>query len=174
MSSAEQRIQRLEDLESIRHLKHYYFCHCVDEGIAGDEQAAEKIASRLTDDVVLDFTRMPLFEGKQAVLEFLAGVVPDVISWAQHRVVNDVIEVDGDRASGVWYVDCPVVYREGKLPGLEGNCLVAGRYEEEHRRVDGVWKFSRIVALVDVQSSSEVNWRDAEWRRSNRDEGASA
>ena len=169
MENTEQRLQRLEDIESIRYLKHYHFCHCVDEGIAGDQQAAEKIAGRLTDDAVLDFTGMPLFEGKQAVLEFLTGVVPDVISWSQHRVVNEVIDVDGDRARGVWYVDCPVVYRAGKLPGLEGNCLVVGRYEEEYRRVSGVWKFSRIVALVDVQSAFDVNWREANWRRSNRD-----
>ena len=169
MQSLEQRIQQLEDIEAIRYLKHYYFCHCVDLGVAGDASVAEKIASRLTDDVALDFTGMPLFEGRNAVLQFLTVTVPDLISWCQHRVLNEVIDVEGDTARGVWYVDCPVVYREGKIPELSGSCMVTGRYEEEYRRQNGLWHWSKIVALVDVQQSFEINWSNASRRVNNRE-----
>ena len=33
MSDLEKRIQHLEDLEAIRRLKHYYYCHCVDRAV---------------------------------------------------------------------------------------------------------------------------------------------
>ena len=70
MTDMQARIQYLEDLEAIRRLKHYYYCHCVDRTVAGDEQAIEETISRFTEDIVADFTGLPLTEGKEAVAIF--------------------------------------------------------------------------------------------------------
>ena len=168
MTDLETRIQRLEDLEAIRRLKHYYSCHCVDRGVAGDRQAIAETISRFADDVVADFTGLPLLEGKEAVAEFYAEGVPAFLSWCQHRVMNEVINIDGDVATADWYIDCPAVFREGNPTGIVGSSFIAGRYHEEYARVDGTWMWKRITALLDVQNSFGDHWTNATFIRENR------
>lgn len=156
--SIEKRLQLIEDREAIRHLKHHFYCHCVDRAVAGEAGAMEQLIGRFTDDIVADFTGLPLAEGKAAVSSFYAQGVPAFLSYSQHRVTNDVIEIDGDTATGRWYIDCPVVFREGNPTGNTGPGFIGGRYEEEYRRENGVWKYSRIVALLDMQTEFSSNW----------------
>lgn len=75
--------------------------------------------------------------------------------------MNEVIEIDGDAARATWYVDVPVVFREGNPTGVTGSGFIGGRYEENYVRVDGVWKWTNITALLDVQQSFDENWRNA-------------
>jgi hypothetical protein len=168
MSSLEDRIQYQEDLEAIRRLKHYFYCHCVDRAIAGDAAAITETIGRFTDDIVADFTGFPLAEGKEAVSEFYAQSVPAILSWTQHRVMNEVIDVDGDTARASWYVDCPCDFRAGNPLGMSGSGFINGRYQEECRREEGVWKWQRIVALLDVLGPFEKNWSGATQIQSNR------
>ena len=168
MSDLEKRIRHLEDLEAIRRLKHYYYCHCVDRAVAGDSQASEETISRFSKYIVADFTGLPLAEGKEAVAAFYAQGVPAFLSWCQHRVMNEVIDIDGDTATAMWYIDCPASFREGNPTGIEGSGFIAGRYAEEYIREDDVWKWSKITALLDVQKSFSDNWVGAEQIGSNR------
>lgn len=168
MSDLEKRIQHLEDLEAIRRLKHYYYCHCVDRSVAGDASAIEETISRFSDDIVADFSGLPLAEGKEAVAVFYAQGVPSFLSWCQHRVMNEVIDIDGDTAAASWYIDCPVDFREGNPTGIVGSGFIAGRYQEEFARVDGVWMWKKIVALLDVQRSFQQNWNGAKQLFKNR------
>lgn len=168
MSDLEKRIQHLEDLEAIRHLKHYYYSHCVDRAVAGEAEAMQETVSRFADDMVADFSGLPLAEGKEAVAAFYTQGVPSFLSWCQHRVMNEVIDVDGDTAKATWYIDCPGTFRAGNPLGIDGSGFIAGRYEEEYRRVNGVWMWTKITALLDVQKSFNENWNTAEQLFKNR------
>jgi SnoaL-like domain len=168
MTDLETRIRQLEDLEAIRRLKHYYYCHCVDRTVAGDTQAAAETVSRFADDIVADFTGLPPLDGKEAVSEFYAQGVPAFLSWCQHRVMNEVIDIDGDVATADWYVDCPAVFREGNPSGIVGSGFIAGRYHEVYARVDGIWMWQRITALLDVQAAADDHWVEASFVRVNR------
>ena len=168
MSDLAERIQYLEDLEAIRRLKHYYYCHCVDRTVAGDADAGKETISRFTDDIVADFTGLPLAKGKAAVAEFYAQGVPAFLSWCQHRVTNEVIDINGDTATAMWYIDCPATFREGNPTGVEGSGFIAGRYQEDYVREDGVWKWKKITALLDLQTSFNDNWNSAQQINSNR------
>ena len=169
MTDLEQRLQQQEDLEAIRRLKHYNYCHCVDRAVAGEAAAIEETVSRFTDDVVADFTGFPLAEGREAVTAFYAQGVPAILSYSQHHVFNEVIDVDGDRATGRWYVHCPVVFTEASPVGQVAPGLVMGRYEEEYVREDAVWKWRRIVALLDVVAPGETPWVGASQLFNNPD-----
>lgn len=138
MSDLETRIQHLEDREAIRRLKHYYYCHCVDLAVAGDANAIKETISRFADDMVADFTGLPLMEGKEVVSAFYSQGVPGFLSWCQHRVMNEVIDIDGDTAKATWYIDCPADFRPGNPIGIDGSGIIGGRYEEEYARIDGV------------------------------------
>lgn len=168
MSGFAQRIQYLEDLEAIRRLKHYYYCHCVDRAVAGESAAIQETISRFTDDVVADFTGLPLAEGKEAVSAFYAEGVPAFLSWCQHRVMNEVIDIDGDCATAIWYVDVPCTFRVGNPTGVQGSGFINGRYEEEYVRQDGVWKWVHITALLDTQNLFAENWADVNRVTTNR------
>ncbi|WNC74185.1 nuclear transport factor 2 family protein [Thalassotalea psychrophila] len=168
MSTLENRIKHLEDLEAIRHLKHYYYCHCVDRAVDGDSEAINETISRFTDNIVADFTGMPLTEGKEAVGAFYAQGVPGFLSWCQHRVSNEVINIDGDRATASWYIDCPATFKAGNPVGIEGSGYIAGQYKEQYVKENGIWKWARITALLDVQSSFEQNWQSAKQITTNR------
>tara|TARA_B100000446_G_scaffold74809_2_gene70631 strand:+ start:17016 stop:17528 length:513 start_codon:yes stop_codon:yes gene_type:complete len=170
VSSLEKRIQHLEDLEAIRRLKHYYYCLCVDASVAGDLDKREETLSRFSDDIIADFTGFPVAEGKAAVAAFYAQGVPGMLSWCQHRVMNEVIDIDGDSAKAVWYIDCPATFREGNPLSIAagGTGFIGGRYEEEYVRENGLWKWTKITALLDVMQPFDSNWQGAERVNKNR------
>ena len=158
MTNPEQGRLHREDLEAIRRLKHHNYCHCIDRVVAGEAATIEETVSRFTDDIVADFTGFPLFEGIEAVSEFYAVTVPSILSYSQHYVCNEVIDIHDDRASGRWYIHCPVNFTEASPTGKAGPGLIMGRYEEEYVRDDGVWKWRRIVALLDVLAPGVAPW----------------
>jgi hypothetical protein len=96
------------------------------------------------------------------------GLLQFVISDQSQDCVTGVIDIQGDRATGLWYLQCPVIFTAESPLGQVAPGLIAGRYQEEYVREDGVWKWSRIVALLDVMSPTEKLWADATLLRSNR------
>ena len=151
MTDLEKRIAQLEDMESIRRLKHYYYCHCVDRAVVGDVQAIGETISRFADGMAIDFTGLPVIEGREPVAAFYSQHVPNFMSWCHHRVMNEVIDIDGDTATARWYFECPGNFLEGNPFGLVGSWVVAGRYVEDYVREDGVWKWRKITAKLDTQ-----------------------
>ena len=83
-------------------------------------------------------------------------------------MTNEVIDIDGDTATGIWYIDCPADFHSGNPTGLEGSGFIAGRYKEEYVRIDGVWKWKKITALLDVQAGFGQNWNSAQQIEDNR------
>ncbi|MEY2926136.1 MAG: hypothetical protein RL367_613, partial [Pseudomonadota bacterium] len=56
---------------------------------------------------------------------------------AMHVVTNDRIRVDGDTAEGTWYL-LDLSLRDPQVNPL----LLVALYEEQYRKVDGVWKYT--------------------------------
>ena len=65
-----------------------------------------------------------------------------MIATAQHIVANPLIEVDGDKAHGVWCLISAVTRSDGKTtsnwPGTPA------RYHEDYVKQNGEWKFRRV------------------------------
>lgn len=156
----ERQLKLIEDREAIRELKHHNYCHCVDRAVGGDSAAMDELLSHFTQDILADFTGFPLMKGYANVSPFFANQVPALLSYSQHRVMNDIIKIDGDTATGRWYVDCPVVFRPDNAIGKTGPGFIGGRYEETYRRENGIWKFSRVTALLDVLTEFKGGWPD--------------
>ena len=154
--------------EAIRRLKHFNYCDCVDRMVAGEPSAADQLVERFTDDIVADFTGFPVAEGKADVVDFYTRVVPSILSWCQHRVMNEVIDINGDTATATWYVDVPSMFKAGNVTGVEGSGFIAGRYQEHYVYQDGQWKWTKIVALLDVFNDMDSHWRNASYVFANR------
>lgn len=169
MSDLEARLGRLEDIEEIRKLKHYHYARCIDRMVClHDGKAISETISRFTEDIVIDFTGFPVLTGKEAVAKFFREGVPSWLSWCQHRVMNEVIEIEGDSARAEWYFDCPAFFSGGITARVSGSGLVAGRYREEYIREDGVWKWKRIEAQLDVSHKLKNAFDEATFVEKNR------
>ncbi len=167
MSAIEQRLQHLEDIEAIRQLKHFY-CDRVDRGIGlGDRSALDELLSMFTSDIVADIAGLPVVEGIEAVSSLYTQTVPSLLSWSQHRVMSELIDVRGDTATGQWYLDCPVVFKAGNSLDLSGPSIILGRYHEQYRKEDGIWKWAALTANLDVIAPWDQGWAGAQYMAEN-------
>ncbi len=168
MSDLTARLDHLEQVAAIRRLKHSVYCDGIDRLVAGDSSARAALSTHLADDIVADWSGRELMTGKAAVEAFFFEEVPATLSFSQHRVLNEVIDIDGDVATTSWYLDCPAVFRPGNVRKLEGSALLLGRYREELVREHGIWKWRRITALLDVVQMLGHDWSAVVRRVGNR------
>ena len=168
MREIEERIRSLEQKDAIRHLKHHTYCLCIDKIISGDREPQKQVSAHLTDDVIADFSGFPIMHGRNEVETFLFEHVPSVLAYSQHRVTNEVIALHSNKASAVWYLDCPVVFQPENQLEIIGSGIISGRYEEEYIFENNLWKWSKITALLDTVESFDINWARARQRKTNR------
>jgi ketosteroid isomerase-like protein len=130
-SGLEQRIAQLEDIEAIKKLKANYCLHV-------DHANEEGWVALFTEDAVWDSDKFGRFEGREAI-RGLFRHIPEMLYFAIHYVMNPIIEVDGNRATGIWYLLEPCTFAKG-----EQAAWGAARYDEEYVKVGGQWKFKRL------------------------------
>jgi ketosteroid isomerase-like protein len=131
------RQQVAADAQAIQHLRARY-SHTIDHGIETGEW--DEFLSLYTDDAVVDYPQATL-EGLDEI-EAFARELEAAYEFTMHTAQMPDISVDGDEATGHWYL--MVFY--AATDGSEGYAL--GRYEDDYRRVDGDWHFSGVKARV--------------------------
>ena len=131
-TTLERRIQVLEDIEAIRELKARYCAYC------DDSYDPEGIASLFVDDAVWDGGVLGRCEGQDKIRSFFKNA-SSAISFAIHHVCNPLIEVDGDRATGQWYLFQPCTYADGNRA-----IWMMARYRDEYVREAGGSKFRNV------------------------------
>jgi hypothetical protein len=139
----EQRLQRLDDIETLRQLKFRYCAYC-DAGYDGI-----LLAPLFTDDAVWDGGPLGYAAGRKAIFDFFASC-SKLIPFAIHHVTNPIIEIAGDLATGEWLLWEPMVFARG-----ERATWMAARYYDVYRRVDGKWKFAHVKIDVRMLSPYE-------------------
>jgi uncharacterized protein (TIGR02246 family) len=112
-----------EDRDEIRNLLARYN-HAI------DSQQVDAWAGMFTDDGVFDVGGR-VAKGTDELRAFAEGVKGPM----RHVIANEVIDVEGDEARVQAYV---FVYA-GSPPAVR----TLGTYDDELRRVDGAWRFSR-------------------------------
>ena len=80
-------------------------------------------------------------KGRAAIKTFVAGLPPE--PRVMHPISNLSYEIDGDRATGgAFWQDIGLV---NGMPGV----LVAGRYEDTLRKVDGEWRIATRSIVIE-------------------------
>jgi uncharacterized protein (TIGR02246 family) len=139
-SDPDPQIGRLADIEDLKILKHRYAAFC-DDGFDADG-----IASLFTEDAVWDGGTFGRHEGRQAIREFFTGM-PETTEWACHYMLNPIIQVDGDTATGAWLLWQPLVLKQ------DGQAMwISARYNDTYLRVGAEWLHKSVV--VDIQAYS--------------------
>jgi len=141
------RITRLEDIEAIRQLKARY-CEICD-----DDHDPERITSVFTEDAVWEGRGIGRAEGHAQIRELFARF-QRAMSFTQHMVMNPVLTVDGDRATGTWYFFGPFTFRDGNQAKWQ-----AARYHEEYVKLNGEWKIKHLrVRGPGMSADYETGW----------------
>ncbi len=146
----ERRLRRLEDVEQIRVLKARYCDRC-DAGYDADG-----IAALMTDDAVWDGgATFGVFEGREAIREHFRNASRRV-SIARHQVMNPMIEVEGDDATGQWLLFQPCTV--AAAGATDRAVWLAATYRDRYRRVDGRWLISATVIDVAFFTPYDRGW----------------
>lgn len=120
----------MSDVTEIKQLK-YRYLRCVDMHLW------DELAETLAEDVTASYGARLSFDSRDAVVAGLAEqMTNDVIT--EHRVSHPEIAVDGDTATGRWYLQDRVI-----VPAFSTMIFGAAFYADEYRRVDGRWLISR-------------------------------
>jgi len=139
----EQRIQRLEDIEAIKTLKHTYAFHC-DNGYD-----ANSLAPLFTEDAVWDGGGLGVNKGREAIREFFSAS-PAMVPFAVHYLTNPIIEIDGDKAKGKWFLWEPMVFSEGNQA-----VWMSAQYSDEYVKINGEWMFNNVKIDIHMLSPYE-------------------
>lgn len=140
------RLQVLEDSEAIKKLKARYCAYC------DNNYDADGIAALFTEDAVWDGGSFGKHEGREAIRTFFRGA-PKLLTFAIHQVMNPLIEVQGERATGRWYLFQPCTLAEGNQAAW-----LAARYEEEYVKVNGEWQFTQLKVFSSFMTPYEQGW----------------
>ena len=146
-SEFESRIRRLEDAQEIQNLQARY-AYCVDSG------QREKIPDLFAEAFVAEWVPLGSFDTKPALVAFLMGNAARNVM-TRHQLQTPLIEVQGDRATGTWYMFGPATTVTESGPVA---LWMQGRYENEFVRTGGQWKFSRLKFSFNFLSSFDEGW----------------
>ncbi len=127
-------VRLLLDIEAIKTLKHQYCAYC------DDNYNPDGIADLFVEDAVWDGGQLGRCVGREAIRGFFRGA-PRFLSFAIHQVMNPIIKVDGDRATGEWKLLQPCT-REGK-DGPRAMWLAAN-YHDQYVRTAAGWKYQNL------------------------------
>ena len=146
LEDLERRVRTLEDIEELKRLKARYCAYC------DDSYDADSLASLFTEDAVWDGGMRGRAEGREAIRDFFLRA-PQRLPFALHMVMNPVIEVRGDLASGTWYLFQPCTFAEG-----DQAVWGSARYDEEYARIDGVWMFTHLKLTSFFWTPFDQGW----------------
>jgi hypothetical protein len=135
--SFEQQVQRLIDIEDIKILKRRYAAAC------DDDYNVEKLGVLFTEDAVWDGAEYGGAATRQGIQDFFSST-PEFVKFALHYVINPIIEVDGDTATGQWLLWQPMVMHED-----DQAMVLTARYDEQYVRQDGQWLIKYIKVTVE-------------------------
>lgn len=158
----------LKDIEEIKQLQYEYMY------LLGTFGSGKKVADLFTDDGKAEIQDSGIFQGKKAIAWFFdeidaagyEGVIKNYqytmtqgeypILWpGECLAANPRIKINGITAKGQWFM-----FGFYTLPYADGLKAIwnAGKYENEYKKVDGVWKISFLHFLTNFETTYEQGW----------------
>lgn len=144
--SLEEKVQRLLDIEDIKILKLRYARFC------DDNYNPEGIASCFTEDATWDGGALGFAEGRESIHKYFSNS-PRAVAFATHYTTNPIIEIDGDKADGTWYLWQPMVMVEG-----DQAMWLGAHYEEKYVREGDLWLIHRLKLHIKQFSPYETSF----------------
>ncbi len=137
-------LNEVMDRDHIREVVHRY-CRAVDRGTLEDVMA---LFDNECDLLLIPGNKRA---GRQAVERWYSRYMSHRLECLRHLIHNQIITLNGDRATSKSYFDA--------VGALRGESLVVGGfYEDTLRKVAGQWKFSEKIIRVDFMVPLSEGW----------------
>lgn len=153
--SAEQRLGRLEDLESIRNLKSAYAFYC------DNNYDAEGFQRLFLLDAKWESNVFGVYDGITQIASFIREL-PSQIHFALHYMVNPLINFspDGNSASGRWIlIEYATMAAVEQSPSREPEAVVITcSYHDDFVRTSEGWRFKTVRAHFHNVSAWDLGW----------------
>ncbi|NQT73589.1 MAG: nuclear transport factor 2 family protein [Chloroflexi bacterium] len=136
--------QSLQDIESIKALKHKYF-RCLDSKLWDD------LAECFAEDAVTSFTDGAFqLQGRKSIIQFLRAGLGRETFFGIHHGHHPEIEIQNtNSATGIWSARFYMIDTQGST-GMHSGAI----YYDEYVKVDGEWK----ISSTGYQSIFEETW----------------
>ena len=136
--------ESLQDIESIKALKHKYF-RCLDSKLWDD------LAECFAEDAVTSFTDGAFqLQGRKSIMQFLrAGLGRDTFFGIHHGHHPEIEVINANSATGIWAARFYMIDTQGNT-GMHSGAI----YYDEYVKVDGEWK----ISSTGYQSIFEETW----------------
>lgn len=143
MQALRLRLRHLEDIEDIRRLRmrYHYF---INEGMFS------RAPEIYTEDALVVWSTAGMARGHQQIIE-LFQTLPKQADFVKHFVSNHIVDVDGDEATGLAYVDA-------RYAANGESSLIAGKYEERYRRTSAGWRISETILDTYFKATLQEGW----------------
>jgi hypothetical protein len=132
------------DIDEIKRVKYRYLR-------ALDTKHWDEFADTLTEDIVGDYGSSlgeeHRFTDRDTLVEFMRKSMPANVL-TEHRVTHPEIDVDGDDATGTWYLQDRVI-----VPDFNFMLYGAAFYHDRYRRTPNGWR----ICATGYQRTYEVN-----------------
>lgn len=158
------REQVLEDTREIEGLKIRFMEAC---DVPGERYNSQVIADMFTEDGILD--EGPdigvVLHGRKEIKEFYDKARAEWIKFGAHYLMNPVVEVKRDSATGRWYFFEPFTY----APTSEAYWCAA-RWEDEFLKVEGRWLIKKANFFLWFMSPFDQGWEKKRFPWEGKDE----
>lgn len=133
-------------LEQIKALK-YRYLRCLDLKLWDD------FADTLTEDVSANYGEHLSFDSRDAVVKFMSESLGTGAIITVHQCHHPEIALDGDTATGQWYLEDKVIITEHRLL-LTG----AAFYDDSYRRCDdGQWRIAKTGYIRSYEATQSLD-----------------
>jgi hypothetical protein len=130
------QVRWLMDIEQLKQLKARYAAAC------DADYAPDALAELFTEDAIWDGGFMGHASTREGIRAFFANA-SNLVSFAVHGISNPILEIDGDRATGRWYLHQPMA-----MKGTELAYWFCAQYEDEYVRTEQGWKFQHVKVIA--------------------------
>ena len=154
----EERIGRLEDIESIKQLYNQYATYC-DNGYDADG-----MGSLTTEDAIWESNAFGTYHGRDEIKGFIVEAGKSIV-FALHYMDNATIEVapDGQTANGKWILFEPAVMTREGAEGTD-SVVITADYDNDFVKVDGEWRIRHVRANFRTVANLQDGWNETRFR----------
>ena len=152
-------LRRLRDLEAesaVRKVMAAYMAGCDRDEGKGEAVAACFTADGIWEAQGLSEKELGSTQGTEALIKKFDRNHTR-LTFSAHYLTNERIWVDGDTARGQWMFIEPAIHRESQALWL------GGRYDNDFRCEDGVWRMSHLRCWSLFASPYEDGWLKTRW-----------
>lgn len=139
----EQRVRRLEDIEEIRRLRMQYHINTNDGHF-------DRMWELFTEDAYVDFGYISRARGREDIKALFLRI-PRNLPLVKQFIHNHMVDVDGDEATGVSYLDARYA-QDGD------SVMVAARFDEIYVRTAEGWRIKQMLLDLYFSVPITVGW----------------